>query len=73
MWDVDVKAAVGRMTRPGAMLEGPYDIISTTRSGGAGIESCFGTRGACRKGLCICHRRSNRMIVLSILIPYVSA
>ena len=27
VWDVDGKAAVGRMTRPGAMLEGPYDII----------------------------------------------
>ena len=80
MWDVDVKAAVGRMTRPGAMLEGPYDIISTTRHGGAGIESCFGTRGACRQGLdpsllrlCTCHSLFDRMIVLSILILRVSA
>ena len=46
MLDVDVKPAVGRMTRLGAMLEEPYDIISATRLGGAGIESCFGTRGA---------------------------
>ena len=51
MWDVDVKTDVGRMTRPGAMLQGAYDIISATRYGGAGIESCFGTRGACRKAL----------------------
>ena len=76
MWDVDVKPAVGQMTRPGAMFEGPYDIISATRYGGAGIESCFGTRGACRKGpdwSCICHRRPNKMIVLSNLILCVSA
>ena len=51
MWDVEVRAAVGRMTRPGAMLQALYDIISATRYGGAGIESCFGTSGACRKGL----------------------
>ena len=51
MLDVDVKAAVGRMTRPGAMSQGLYDIISATRYGGAGIESCFGTYGACRKRL----------------------
>ena len=73
-WDVDVKAAVGRMTWLGAMLQGSYDIISATRYGGAGIESCFGTRGACRKGLdrfCICHHMPNRMIVLSILIPCI--
>ena len=50
MWDVDVEPAVARMTRLGAMLEGPYDIISAKRSSGAGIESCFGTRGACRGG-----------------------
>ena len=51
MWDVEVRAAVARMTRPGGMLQGPNDIISATRYGGAGIESCFGTRAACRKGL----------------------
>ena len=70
VWDVDVKPGVGRMTRSGAMLEEPYDIIPPRDWAVQGSNLVFGTRGACRKQVQIlacwylvpCYHLFDRMI-----------